>query len=410
MEAHLIEWLTLLGRWLHLVVGIAWIGSSLYFVWLDNHLLAPADASDAAKGVGGEVWSVHGGGFYHAQKYTLAPARLPEPLHWFKWEAYSTWLSGMFLLGIMYWYSAEIYLIDASVLALTKPVAIAIGAACVVGGWLVYDLLCRSPLARSEALLTTVLLALLAVAAWGLTELFSGRGAFIHYGALIGTIMVGNVLFVIIPGQKRMVAATSAGGTPNPLDGQRAKQRSVHNTYFTLPVLFVMISNHYAIVFGHRWNWLLLMALTVAGALIRVWFVARHKGNAKPWPLLAAAAILAAIITVTSPAFTRPAASVQVAGGDFGAVFAVIQSRCTSCHAAEPTYPGFVSPPAGIVLETPDDVIREAQGIYDQAVVTRIMPVGNLTGMLDEERALLGAWFQSGAGVDFRVSPGDDTP
>ncbi|MEO1036596.1 MAG: urate hydroxylase PuuD [Pseudomonadota bacterium] len=404
MEAHVVEWLSLLGRWLHFVVGIAWIGSSLYFVWLDNHLLQPADPTDRERGVGGEVWSVHGGGFYHAQKYRLAPATLPEPLHWFKWEAYSTWLSGMFLLGLIYWYSAEIYLIDSSVLALTKPVAIAIGAAYVIGGWLVYDLLCRSPLGRNEAGLTATLAALLTLAAWSLCELFSGRGAYIHYGALIGTIMVGNVFFIIIPGQKRMVAATSTGAAPDPADGQRAKQRSVHNTYFTLPILFVMISNHYAMTYGHRWNWLILVGLTVAGALIRVWFVARHKGPASPWTLVAAGAIFAAIIAVTSPTMSRPSDVDVSSNAGFADVFSIVQSRCTGCHANEPTYPGFVSPPGGVVFETPDDVVTQANDIYQQSVVTRIMPVGNLTDMQDDERTLIGAWFLAGADVDWSAS------
>ena len=407
MEAHFVEWLTLLGRWLHFVVGIAWIGSSLYFVWLDNHLLTPADPADQARGVGGEVWSVHGGGFYHAQKYALAPARLPEPLHWFKWEAYSTWWSGMFLLGIIYWYSAEIYLVDPGVASLDKPVAIIIGAATIAGGWLIYDLACRSPLGRSEFALTALLAVLLTLAAFGLTSVFSGRGAYIHFGALIGTIMVGNVFFVIIPGQKRMVAATSSGAAPNPDDGRRAKQRSVHNTYFTLPVLFVMISNHYAMTYGHRWNWAILIGLTLAGALIRVWFVARHKGPASPWPLAVAGAILAAIVAITSPAMTRPAGTTSTGSATFSDVFAVVQTRCTSCHAREPTYPGFVSPPGGVVFETPADVGTQADAIYQQAVVTRIMPVGNLTGMLDEERALLGAWFSDGGGVDWSAEPDD---
>ena len=399
MDAHVVEWLALLGRWLHLVVGIAWIGSSLYFVWLDNHLLEAKDPTDAARGVGGEVWSVHGGGFYHAQKYTLAPPQLPEPLHWFKWEAYSTWLSGMFLLGLIYWYGAEVYLIDTSIAVLDKPTAIAIGAIFIAGGWLLYDLLCRSPLGHRERSLTAVLLGLLTLAAWGLSELFSGRGAFIHYGALIGTIMVGNVFFIIVPGQKRMVAAAGAGGTPNADDGRRAKQRSVHNTYFTLPVLFVMISNHYAIVFGHRWNWLLLIGLTIAGALIRVWFVARHKGVASPWPLVVAGGVLATIITVTHPSFARSTATPVTDAATLNDVFAIVQRRCTSCHARQPTYPGFVSAPAGVVFATPDDVVNQAAQIYQQSVATRIMPIGNLTDMQEAERAVIAAWYADGANV-----------
>lgn len=402
MEAHLIEWLTLLGRWLHFIVGIAWIGSSLYFVWLDNHLLAPVDPDAPARGVGGEVWSVHGGGFYHAQKYAVAPSRIPDPLHWFKWEAYSTWWSGMFLLGLIYWYGAEIYLIDPSIAALSKPAAIGIGAASIVAGWFVYDLVCRSPLGKREAILTTVLALALAGAAFGLTEVFSGRGAFIHFGALIGTIMVGNVFFIIIPGQKRMVAATSAGTPVDPADGLRAKQRSVHNTYFTLPILFVMISNHYAMTYSHRFNWAILIAMTVAGALIRVFFVARHRGKGTPWPLAVAALLLAGVIYVTRPQ-TAAATDDAVATASFVDVATIISLRCTGCHAAKPTFAGFASPPAGVVLEDADQIASEAARIYQQSVLTNAMPVGNLTGMLESERAVIGAWFLAGGGVDWRA-------
>ncbi|MEM1260936.1 MAG: urate hydroxylase PuuD [Pseudomonadota bacterium] len=400
MEAHIVEWLSLLGRWLHFIVGIAWIGSSLYFIWLDNHLETPSSTDDSSKGVSGELWSVHGGGFYHAQKYAVAPPALPTRLHWFKWEAYSTWLSGVFLLGIIYWYGAEIYLIDPAVATLSAWQAIGLSVMTLVAGWIVYDGLCRSPLAKSEALLTAVLAVGLGVAAWGLCQLFSGRGAYIHFGALIGTIMVGNVFFVIIPGQRRLVDAIAADRAPAAADGQKAKQRSVHNTYLTLPVLFVMISNHYAMTYGHRWNWAILIGMTVAGALIRVWFVARHKGQASPLPLIVASTVLGGIIWVTRP---TPLTSTDIASaGDatFSDVFAIVQSRCTSCHARAPSYPGFVAPPAGIVLESAQDVMTLAAQIHEQSVVTRAMPVGNLTGMLDSERALIDAWYRGGARSD----------
>ncbi|MEE8426479.1 MAG: urate hydroxylase PuuD, partial [Woeseiaceae bacterium] len=278
MEAYIVDWLNLFGRWVHFIAGIAWIGSSFYFVWLDNHLLPVADKADEDKGVAGEVWSVHGGGFYHAQKYRVAPAQLPDTLHWFKWEAYTTWITGMFLLALIYWYGAEIYLVDRSVADLSQPAAIGAAVAFLIGGWVIYDLLCKSPLGKNDAALGGVIFALLIVAAWGMCELFSGRGAYIHFGAMLGTIMVANVFFVIIPGQSRMVEATREGRTPDPDDGIRGKQRSVHNTYFTLPVLFVMISIHYAMTFGHEYNWLILIAISLAGVLIRIYFVARHKG------------------------------------------------------------------------------------------------------------------------------------
>ncbi|MEZ5594604.1 MAG: urate hydroxylase PuuD [Gammaproteobacteria bacterium] len=266
MEAYLIDWLSLAARWLHLITGIAWIGASFYFVWLDNHLLPPRDPNDSARGIGGEVWSVHGGGFYQAQKFKVAPAFLPEPLHWFKWEAYWTWMSGTFLLALIYWYGAEIYLIDPAVAALSKPVAIAIGIGTIVLGWLVYDVLCKSRLGQNDRLLGVAVCLFTVLVAYGLCQVFSGRGAFIHYGAMLGTIMVANVFFVIMPGQRELVSATEAGRTPDPTPGLKAKQRSVHNTYFTLPVLFVMISNHYAMTYGHAYNWLILLAISLIGA------------------------------------------------------------------------------------------------------------------------------------------------
>ena len=390
MEAYLVDWLNLLGRWAHFVTGIAWIGASVYFIWLDNHLVAPREHADEEKGVGGEVWSVHGGGFYHAQKYRVSPPQLPETLHWFKWEAYSTWLSGMFLLALIYWYGAEIYLIDRSVAELSATVAVGIGAVAIVAGWFVYDLLCRSPLGQNDAALGAVLFALTAVLAWGLCQVFSGRGAYIHYGAVLGTIMVANVFFVIMPGQRAMVSAAARGEAPDPAPGLRAKQRSVHNTYFTLPVLFVMISNHYALTYAHRYNWLILVALSLAGALIRAWFVARHSGRASPWPLAAAAALLLGTAFALAP---RPTIS-QGTAVTLNDVRPVIEHRCVNCHARQPAHPGFQSPPAGVVLDDDGDIVAEAERIHQQTVVLRSMPIGNLTAMTDEERALVDAWYR----------------
>ncbi len=406
MEAYIVEWLNLLGRWLHFIVGIAWIGSSFYFVWLDNHLRAPADPEAAAKGVGGELWSVHGGGFYHAQKYRVAPARLPEQLHWFKWEAYSTWISGMFLLGLIYWYGAEVYLIDSSVAELSPALAVGLGIAFIAGGWLIYDLLCRSALGRNEAALGAVLALLLTAAAWGLCELYSGRGAYIHFGAMIGTLMVANVFFVIIPGQRRMVAATAAGEAPDPADGVRGKQRSVHNTYFTLPLLFVMISNHYAMTYGHRYNWLILVAMSLAGALIRVYFVARHRGRASPLPAVAAVALLAVVAAAVAPRSSPAVTAAAGAPATFADVVRIVNQRCTGCHADRPTFEGFAAAPGGVVFDTAEQIADDALRIHQQTVVTRIMPIGNLTAMRDEERAVIDAWYRDGAGTDWVAEHG----
>ena len=395
MDAYIIDWLNLLARWLHFITGIAWIGSSFYFIWLDNHLQAPADAADREHGVGGEVWSVHGGGFYHARKFQVAPPALPATLHWFKWEAYTTWLSGMFLLVLIYWYGAEVYLIDPGVAELTAPVAVAIAAAFIVSGWFVYDFLCRTPLAKNETLFGIVLLLLGSLLAWGLCELFGGRGAYIHFGVVLGTIMVANVFFVIIPGQKQMVAAFERGESPDPAPGVRAKQRSVHNTYFTLPVLFTMTSNHFAMTYAHEYNWAILVAVSVAGALIRVYFVARHKGNASPLPIVAAVIILAAVAAMIAPASSTASAHSPTRFDD---VRRVVHERCTTCHSATPTHPAFPAAPGGVVLDSDAQIIAEALRIHQQTVVTRVMPIGNLTNISEEERSLIDAWYQSGAG------------
>ncbi|MDX1499530.1 MAG: urate hydroxylase PuuD [Woeseiaceae bacterium] len=391
MEAYVVDWLNLLVRWLHFVAGIAWIGSSFYFIWLDNHLESPRDAADNDKGVGGEVWSVHGGGFYHAQKYRVAPAVLPATLHWFKWEAYTTWLSGMFLLGLIYWYGAEIYLVDPAVAALSPGTAVAIAAAFIVFGWLVYDGLCRSPLARSDTALGAVLFLFVALLAWALCQLFGGRGAYIHFGAVLGTIMAANVFFVIIPGQRQMVAAAERGQAPDPAPGIRGKQRSVHNTYFTLPVLFVMLSSHFPVTYGSAYNWAVLIAFTLAGALIRAWFVARHAGSASPWPLVAGATLLVAVAVALAP--RGGAAEAGPVG--FDEVRSVVREHCSVCHASSPSHPAFPAAPAGFVLDSDAEIRAAADRRHQQAVVTRAMPIGNLTGMSDAERALLDRWYGS---------------
>ena len=391
MDAYLLEWLNLVVRWLHFVTGIAWIGSSLYFIWLDNHLQDPRVAEDAARGVGGELWSVHGGGFYHAQKYMAAPAVLPDHLHWFKWEAYSTWLSGIFLLGLVYFIGAEMYLIDRSVADLTVAAAVGSAVAFIVGGWVVYDLLCKSPLAHNTNVFAILLLVLSSVLAWGLCALFSGRAAYILFGSVLGTIMVANVFFVIIPGQKKIVLAAERGEAPDPGLSVRAKIRSVHNTYFTLPVLFVMTSNHFAMTYSHEYNWAVLIAISIAGALIRIYFVARHKGHASPLPALLAVVLLVAVVGFMMPRVQ----SGDIADATFGQVRNVINARCVSCHSSNPVHPAFPAAPLGVVLDTQEQILAEAARIHQQTVVTRVMPIGNLTAMTDEERQIIDQWYRS---------------
>ena len=408
MEAFILEWLNLLGRWAHLVVGIAWIGASFYFVWLDNHLEKPKSSLDEGKGVGGELWSVHGGGFYHAQKYKVAPPELPAKLHWFKWEAYTTLLTGLFLLALIYWYQADIYLIDRTVMDISKPLAISLGVASIVGGWLIYDFLCRSDLGKNDNLLACALLIMLTAVAWALCQVFSGRGAYIHFGSLLGTIMVANVYFVIMPGQRDLVSAMRASQVPDPKSGLRAKQRSVHNTYFTLPVLFVMISNHYSFTYSHKYNWLILIVISLIGALIRVHFVKAHFGKPTPVPAIASLFLLAVLVFALSPMATdgtqpdevsEQEINRQILGAPDDSLSAnvskIVQERCSSCHHSQPSHPGFSVAPQGVQFNSWLDITTQAQAIYQQTVVTRAMPIGNLTNITDEERQQVAHWFES---------------
>jgi len=395
-----IEWLHLAVRWFHLIAGIAWIGSSFYFVWQDDSLAPAPDDPDADR-LGGQVWMVHGGGFYHVRKYKVAPARLPDHLHWFKWEAYATWASGTALITLVYWLGADSYLLPAgSPLASWQAVAIGIGS--VVGSWIVYDLLCRSTLARREGALAGAVLSLVTALAYGLSLVFTGRAMFIHVGAAMGTIMVANVAMVIIPNQKLMVAALLKGETPNPIWGQRGKQRSVHNTYFTLPVLFMMISNHYPITYSTRWNWLLLLAIGLIGAGVRRIFVLRHSGAAKSWMLPLAGLAFAGLAFAATPSRAPHDDAANVGQSDFPAapfpvVQAIITARCTACHADHPSMAGFGEAPQGVLLQTPEQIAQRAEQIEKMAVSTDAMPLGNATGMTAEERIILGRWIAGGA-------------
>jgi uncharacterized membrane protein len=391
--AYLADWLNLVLRWAHMIVGIAWIGASFYFIWLDNHLHRPLDPADAAKGIGGEVWAVHGGGFYTAKKFTLAPEKLPPELHWFMWEAYSTLITGFLLLCLVYYWGAEIALIDPAVMALDKPQAILIGLAFLVVGWLFYDVLCRSAFGEDDAVLGGLLFLFCIAAAWALCHLFSGRGAYLHFGAMLGVIMVLNVYFVIIPGQRELVRAKQEGRTPDPRFGLMGRQRSVHNTYFTLPVLFTMISNHFAGLYGHPWNWQLLVMISAAGALVRVWFVQRHNNAADPL-VLAAGLVLLALTAILAMPRGEGTHGGPVA---FTEVQPVIQARCVPCHALKPTIANIAAAPKGVILETPTEIHARAAMINLQAAVTRVMPPGNMTNITDDERRLIGRWFKSGA-------------
>jgi uncharacterized membrane protein len=384
MEAYVLEWLTLLARWAHIVVGIAWIGASFYFIWLDDHLEAAKDPAFA-----GELYAIHGGGFYRAQKYRLAPSELPKTLHWFKWEAYWTWITGFVLLVLVYYISADVYLIDSAVMKLSPGAAIGTGLASMVIGLAVYEGLCRSPLGRNELALSSVLVLLLALTAWGLTQIFSGRGAFIHLGAILGTIMAANVAHVIIPGQRELVRAKQEGREPNPKHALAGKQRSVHNTYFTLPVIFTMISGHHAMAFGHRWSWLVLIAMAVAGALIRLWFVARHKGPAPAWTLVVGLFLIAVVVAALAPKQQTAAVAVN-----FFEVKQVLDLRCLSCHAEKPSFQGLSEAPKGVKLDTPERIQAQRLQIHQQTVLSKAMPPGNLTGMTEDERALLDRWVR----------------
>jgi uncharacterized membrane protein len=396
MDAYLLEFLGLLVRWLHVIAGIAWIGSSFYFIWLDNSLDAPPEGSDAKKkGVGGELWAVHGGGFYNPQKYLVAPAALPEKLHWFKWEAYTTWLSGTALLILVYWLKAGAMMIDGNVRALTPLQAVGLGAASMVGSWIAYDLLCKSPLGKREGLLGLVVFGGITALAYGLAHTLGGRAAYIHVGAAIGTIMAANVFFVIIPGQRRMVAAMKAGQAPNPEDGKRAKQRSVHNNYFTLPVIFIMVSNHYASTYSHPYNWAVLMLIAAAGVSIRHFFNRKHKG-VYAWQYPAIGAVLLAIVTWWTMPRLVPLPPVEGVV-NFNRVRGIVGSRCVTCHSPAPTFAGITAPPAGVVLHTPADLIANAERVYQQVVVTRAMPLGNTTQITEQERAVIAAWIKAGA-------------
>jgi uncharacterized membrane protein len=397
MEIILWTWVDFALRWLHVIAGIAWIGSSFYFVHLDSSLQRRDGLPD---GAGGEAWQVHGGGFYHMVKYLVAPARMPDQLTWFKWEAYTTWISGFFLLVVLYYASAELYLVDPLAFANPVWVAVAVSLALLILGWIVYDVLCRSPLGASEAGLSAAGFVFLVALAWLCTQLFSGRGAYMQMGALIGTIMVANVFFVIIPNQKKVVAALLSGQKPDPALGEQAKQRSMHNNYLTLPVVFLMISNHYPLSFASRWNWVIFALVLVVGAVIRHFYNVRHRGLPNPWWTWGVAAAGMALIVVLSAGGPSHGERAAVGPGQevtFADVESIVLSRCSMCHAAEPLWPGIAAPPKGVMLDHPELIRLQAREIYLQAAASDAMPPANVTELEPEERGMLAAWYEAGA-------------
>ena len=381
--------MNLLARWLHVTVAIAWIGTSFYYIALDLHLLPPKHADDPENLLAGEVWEIHGGGFYRVEKYRVAPRVLPAPLHWFKWEAYTTWLSGFALLTVLYYANASTFLVDRNVADISPPAAVAISVGLLVVGWLVYDALSRA-LEGRDRVLALALALVIVLAAFGVSRVLSARAAYLHVGAMIGTWMAANVLFVIIPGQRELVAAKQAGRNPDPTPGLRGKQRSVHNNYLTLPVVLAMISNHFPFTYGHPQGWLVLVVLMGLGAWVRHFFNLRHQGRVV-WAIPASAAVGVIVLAVAiAPRQAQPSPAAGAVG--FADVRAVIARRCLPCHSATPSEPGFSSPPQGITFDTPDQIGARADLIYQQAVVTRNMPFNNLTGMTEQERALLATW------------------
>ncbi len=397
MEAllpYVLDWANLLLRWLHVIVGIAWIGASFYFVWLDNSLHAPLDPVLKAKGVGGELWAVHGGGFYNPQKYLGSPPTMPENLHWFYWEAYSTWLTGFALFTVLYLFNANTFLIDRNVFDMTPATAVMAALAFLVTGWVVYDAICRVFGERpgGDRIVGLLVLVYVVGATWVACHLFSGRAAFLIIGAMMGTSMSANVFFWIIPGQRKVIASMKAGEKPDPVHGQRAKQRSVHNTYFTLPVLFTMLSNHYSMTYTHPQNWAVLLLIMLASVLIRQFFLLKHKGVWN-WNYPAAGVIILLGVAVwLAPSLPLPSAApapsaAVVAMSD---IQPIIAQRCAMCHNAQLAS-------KNIRLDSSQAIQANAQLIYQQAVVLKTMPMNNATGITEAERATLGQWFKAGA-------------
>ncbi len=400
MESYYLDWANLLLRWTHVIVAIAWIGSSFYFVFLDSSLVPPTSRELQEAGVGGELWAVHGGGFYNPQKYTVTPKVVPDHLHWFYWESYSTWLSGFALFTVSYLWNARIYLIDPTRMNWSSGVAISVALSFLVVFWIAYDFICRGFGRRKhgDAIVGVLVSLVVCVAAWLACHWFAGRAAFLLVGAMIGTVMSANVFFWIIPGQRTTVKDLREGRPVDPIHGQRAKQRSVHNTYFTLPVVFAMLSNHYSFTYSHPLNWLVLILMMFAGAAIRQFFVMRHGyklgRNRHPWPyaLVGVLVIVATVAWMRPPAVLASAAAPTANQGPptIAQVLAVVGQRCVMCHGAQVQM-------KNVRLDSAVLLKQHAQAVYQQAVVTKVMPMNNATGITEAERELIGRWFEAGA-------------
>jgi uncharacterized membrane protein len=399
IDPQISEWISQIIRWTHVITAIAWIGSSFYFIHLD---LSLKKREGLAEGVGGEAWQVHGGGFYNMRKYLVAPPELPKELTWFKWESYSTWISGFFLIVWVYYLQADLYTIDPAVRALTTWQAAAIGIGGIILSWLVYEGLCRSPLGRNGLLLGGVLFGYILLAAYAFTQVFNGRAAFLHTGAMIATWMSASVFFVIIPNQKKVVAALLAGQTPDPKLGKEAKLRSTHNNYLTLPVIFLMLSNHYPLAWSSAYSVAIVGMIVIAGAVIRHFFNSQHAGKGSPWWTwaLAALCLWAAIwlSIIGKPGYANLAqapanATPEVVTASFDEAVLAIQSRCSMCHAAEPAWDGITIAPKGVRLDTPEEIERHREMIRVQSVLTHAMPPNNITEMTLDERRAVAAWL-----------------
>ncbi|MBB4224585.1 urate hydroxylase PuuD [Variovorax sp. 375MFSha3.1] len=398
MESYYLDWANLLLRWVHVITAIAWIGASFYFVMLDNSLEKPQDQESLDKGVGGEQWAVHGGGFYNMQKYALAPKKLPDHLHWSYWESYSTWITGFSLFTMSYLWNASTYLIDKSKMDWQPGAAIAVALAFFVVFWMVYDGICQifGRRKHGDTIVGVLIAVFIAFATWLACQWFAGRAAFLLVGAMMATTMSGNVFFWIIPGQRKNVAALREGRPVDPVHGQRGKQRSVHNTYFTLPVLFAMLSNHYSFAYTHKYNWIVLLLIMLGGAAIRQFFVVRHRfklgnaGNPLPYALVGIVVLGLTIVWMKPEPVAAPAVAAAAPAVQFKDVQKVLEQRCFMCH-------GPAVQMKNVRVDSPEQVAAHAQAIYQQVVVTKIMPMNNATGITDEERALVGRWFQAGA-------------
>ncbi len=393
LGAHVMDWIHLLFRWAHVILGISWIGASFYFIFLENSLNRTENLRDE---LAGNLWAIHGGGFYYVEKYKIAPGELPKKLHWFKYEAYFTWLTGIILLMLVYYFNAKSFMVDPSVAKISSATAILIGSGTLIGGWFLYDFLCSTPLIHKKKSFALVGGTIIIFIAYFLSHFLSGRAAFIHVGALIGTIMAGNVFFVIIPSQKAMVKAAKQGKPLDPNLGKFAGLRSLHNNYMTLPVIFVMISNHFPTTYGNAFNWAVLGGLTLASVAVRHYINMHEKGQHAVWMIPFATVALIALVIVTAPVKSTRTSSAPVS---FTEVMPIFQSRCQSCHSAHPTDDVQKIAPGGVMFDTPEQIQKMAQRILVRAVQTKTMPQANKTGITEEERALIGDWINQGANI-----------